>query len=254
MPSRCSLCNGEGHNIRTCRQDRELINDIHYLYVDIAEDIAFRPLNRFTEEYRVHIETRIRTFGPRTIRAFGVQYCHLRLNTPLEVHLSSIVDRLFAEVEHVIRVSPEQRDEWYIYQTGLSMTDFIDSILQREQRDREAEELHDRDTTIIENKYPAYEIILKPVSGELDTTLECVVCQEETHAGRFHKTQCGHSFCHDCISKHLTLKHFDRAKCPLCRAEIISLEATDQQCYDSMYCNFSEMGALMKDCEKLWEL
>ena len=250
MPSRCSFCHAEGHNIRTC-QDPRIIEELNDLFTEwIAEDLVLDILSitRFIEEYRPVLKRYIRMrLSVQMIRAIGIQYCHHRLNTPLEVHISSIIDRIFAEVEHVLMLSPEQKEEWCQVVTGMYMNEYLFIV------GGSFQPIH-FDEEIEEDKYPVYDIILKPVSGELDTMLECVVCQEETPSSRFHKTQCGHSFCHDCISTHLTLKCFDRAKCPLCRADIISLEATDQQCYDSLYCNFSEMGALMKDCEKLWEL
>ena len=253
MPSRttCSLCYGEGHNIRTC-QDPHIIEELNDLFTEwIAEDLVFDVLTRFTEEYRPVLKRYITThLSVQMIRAIGIQYCHHHLNAPLEVHLSSIIDRIFAEVEHVLLLTPEQKDEWCQVVTGMSMNEYLFIVGGSFDMDFD----YDEETRgeIEEDKYPAYDIILKSVSGELDTTLECAVCQEETSASRFHKTQCCHSFCHDCISTHLTLKRVNRAVCPLCRADIISLEATDQRCYDSLYCNFSESGALMKDCEQLW--
>ena len=45
-------------------------------------------------------------------------------------------------------------------------------------------------------------------------------------------TQCGHSFCFTCLSKHLALKH----KCPMCRTKIINrnryrLLTTEEGCF-----------------------
>lgn len=45
-------------------------------------------------------------------------------------------------------------------------------------------------------------------------------------------TPCGHSFCFDCLSKHLALKH----KCPMCRKKIINrnryrLLTTEEGCF-----------------------
>lgn len=251
MPSRCSFCHAEGHNIRTC-QDPCINDELMELFEEwIAEDLVFNVLDTIREEYRPVLKRYIRMrLSVQMIRAIGIQYCHHRLNTPLEVHISSIIDRIFAEVEHVLMLSPEQKEEWCQSVTGMSMDEYLSL-----REDMLLDDYYgEPDGFIEEDKSPAYDIILKSVSGEVDAMLECAVCQEEIHASRFHKTQCSHSFCHDCISTHLTLKRFHRAKCPLCRADIISLEATDLQCYDSLYCNFSEMGALMKDCEKLWNL
>ena len=254
MPSRCRFCHAEGHNIRTC-EDPRIIDELNALMVEwIAEDLVLDTLTRITEEMRDRMMRSIRShLSVEMIRAISIQYCDVgRLNAPLEVHIYSIIERIFDEVERVIRFTPEQKEEWCWMTTGMSMNAYLAIV--EASFDMDFDYNQETAGDIKEDKYPVYDIILKPVSGELDTTLECAVCQEETLAGRFDKTQCGHSFCHDCISTHLTLKRFDRAKCPLCRADIISLEATDLQCYDSLYCNFSEMGALMKDCEKLWEL
>jgi hypothetical protein len=251
MPSRCSLCRAEGHNIRTC-QDPSINDELMNLFSDwIAEDLVFGELETMTEEYRPVLKRHIREhLSVPLIRAIGIQYGRQgRINVPLDVHLSSIVDVIFKEAERVIRFSPQQKEEWCQLVTGMSMNEYLS--LREDMLD---DYYGEPDGVIEEDKSPAYEIILKSVSGEVDTMLDCAVCQEENPASRFHKTQCSHSFCHDCISTHLTVKRFHRAKCPLCRADIISLEATDLQCYDSLYCNFSEIGALMKDCEKLWNL
>ena len=251
MPSRCSLCRAEGHNIHTC-EDPSINDELMSLFAEwIADDLVFGELETMTEEWLSVIKSYIRdSFPVPLIRAISIKYGHRgRINVPLDVHLSNIVDVIFKETERVIRFSPEQKDEWCQMVTGMSTNEYLSF-----REDMMGEYGRNPIGVIEEDKYPAYDIILKSVSGEVDTMLECAVCQEDNPASRFHKTQCSHSFCHDCISTHLTVKRFHRAKCPLCRADIISLEATDLQCYDSLYCNFSEMGALMKDCEKLWNL
>ena len=253
MPSRCSFCHAEGHNIRHC-EDPRIIDELNALMVEwVAEDLVLDTLTRITEEMRYRMRRYILShLSVKMIRAISIQYGRAGTGTTLSIHIANIIELIFDEVERVIHFTPEQKEEWCWMRTGMSMNEYLAIVEASFDMDFDYNEETAGD--IKKDKYPVYDIILKPVSGELDTTLECVVCQEEIPAGRFHKTQCGHSFCHDCISTHLTLKRFDRAKCPLCRADIISLEATDLQCYDSLYCNFSEMGALMKDCEKLWEL
>jgi hypothetical protein len=253
MPSRCRFCHAEGHNIRTC-EDPRIIDELNDLMVEwVAEDLVLDTLTRITEEMHYRMRRYILShLSVEMIRAISIQYGGAGTGTHLSIHIANIIELIFDEVERVIHFTPEQKEEWCWMRTGMSMNEYLAIV--EASFDMDFDYNQETAGDIKEDKYPVYDIILKPLSGELDTTLECAVCQEETLAGRFDKTQCGHSFCHDCISTHLTLKRFDRAKCPLCRADIISLEATDQSCYDSLYCNFSEMGALMKDCEKLWEL
>ena len=73
----------------------------------------------------------------------------------------------------------------------------------------------------------------------------CPICYEKLQFLKYDKeeekikpnpnvvtTPCGHSFCFDCLSKHLALKH----KCPMCRKKIINrnryrLLTTEEGCF-----------------------
>ncbi|KAI8890548.1 RING/U-box [Backusella circina FSU 941] len=49
---------------------------------------------------------------------------------------------------------------------------------------------------------------------EYDSELSCPICQEIMK--EVYVTQCGHSFCHECIATHIS----DRPFCPICRSKI----------------------------------
>lgn len=188
------------------------------------------------------------------IRAISIRYCNQRPTAPISTHIDSIVDRITEEAVYVNQLNEEQREEWCLAVTRMTMWDWQDYLSYLDDLDEMEEELAADKEETDTKKYPVYDIILKTDGEPSDCHQECAICQEEKPVDRFDKTQCSHSFCHECISTHLETKNYNRASCPLCRADIMSLETKTQQCYDSLYSRFSETGALMKDCLHMWGL
>ena len=50
---------------------------------------------------------------------------------------------------------------------------------------------------------------------------ECPICYNEYKIGKMLLTECGHSYCRDCITTHLNTGK--ECNCPLCRTEIKNL-------------------------------
>jgi hypothetical protein len=192
---------------------------------------------------------------PHLIRAISIHYCQQRPTASISRHIDSIVDRIATEVIHVNQLDEEQREEWCLNVTNMTISEWQDyeNELYDDPEDRIAlQAAYEADTDT--KKYPVYDIILKTDCEPSECHEECAICQEEKPSDRFDKTQCGHSFCQECISTHLETKRYNRATCPLCRTDIMSLETTNQQCYESLYSCFSETGAFMKDCLHMWGL
>ena len=269
----CDYCYGIDHTIRTCRDPSIKAELNKYFAYWIAPDlilanITFTYLRRRVLWIQINSES---LQEPNRIRAISIHYCRQRHNASIAAHVDSIVDRIVAEAVLVNQLDEEQREEWCMEVTGMSILDWqdhINEIVEEIDADEIVEEIDadeiDEEIAVDEideeidadepKKYPVYDIILKTDAEPTDCYQECAICQEEKPANRFDKTQCSHSFCQECISMHLESKRYNRASCPLCRTEITSLETTDQQCYESLYSCFSETGALMKDCLHMWGL
>jgi len=86
---------------------------------------------------------------------------------------------------------------------------------------------------------PDYHPMIEPLilcletARELSELKECVVCLDEKTAIHFDTTNCGHSFCHDCICHHLDTSK-NGPTCPNCRTMICTLEVKDIENYDDI--------------------
>jgi hypothetical protein len=98
--------------------------------------------------------------------------------------------------------------------------------------------------------YPIIEatMLCLETQNELQQCIECVICQEDKPILDCNTINCGHSFCHGCITKHINSKGKDRPSCPLCRTPIISLQIKDIENFQNFEHNFGRIGNILKDC------
>jgi hypothetical protein len=94
---------------------------------------------------------------------------------------------------------------------------------------------------------PKYHIepmmLVLETAAELSHTIECVVCLDEKSAIHFDTTNCGHSFCHSCICRHIDSSR-NGPSCPNCRTMIRTLEVKDIENYDDI---FNKYGTVQED-------
>lgn len=233
----CSFCNLQGHNICTCKDPR-IVAAIHSLIVKFVVPIIG---GEFTDVFRNTIHNYLMNEFPRPLLfAIGVQYSGVRRKGPISLFIERIIYKLAAELAHANQLSPIDLNEWSICIMGMSYSEYLDSL------DIDFGWYEDRTPTVI-YQHPVFDIHL--VHAELDESImECVICQEDKPRGLFVKTQCDHSFCHSCTISLLLSKGVQRVCCPLCRADIYSLETTGQKEYEELNNQFSQTGALLKDC------
>jgi hypothetical protein len=233
----CSFCNLQGHNICTCKDPR-IVAAIHSLIVQFIVPIIG---GEFTDFIRGVIHSHLMNQFPRPLLfAIGVQYSGVGRKGPLSLFIERITDKLAAELAHANQLSPNDLNEWAICIMGISYSEYLDSL------DSEFEWYEDRTPTVV-CQHPAFDIRLVHTESD-ESSMECVICQEDKHNSLFVKTQCGHSFCHSCTTSLLLSKGVNRACCPLCRVEIDSLETIGEKEYDELTAQFSQTGALLKDC------
>jgi len=89
---------------------------------------------------------------------------------------------------------------------------------------------------------PRYHIepmmLVLETAAELSHIMECVVCLDEKSAIHFDTTNCGHSFCHSCICRHIDSSR-NGPSCPNCRTIIRTLEVKDVENYEEIFQKYS---------------
>jgi len=233
MPSKCSFCKAEGHNIRTCNDPRIGTESRNLLGRWCNQELYTNSQIRLTPRACGILKGYINEISPSLIRAMSVRLCHQRANNSIVKHIIRLIKLFGAITRYLNRLNREQREEWCmkIFRmpiTSLYEMHFYDS--------------HGHWPDEPERPKPKYEILFKPEESQPDMKLECVICQTEQSVDNFLKTQCSHSFCHGCICSYVKSKCFNRASCPLCRTNITSFETTGQECYD-LSCNRFGKGA-----------
>lgn len=252
----CSFCNLKGHNICTCKDPR-IVAAIHSL---IAQFIVPIIGGEFTDFIRGVIHSHLMNQFPRPLLiAIGVQYSRVGRKSSIPLFIERVTDKLAAELSHANQLSPNDLNEWAICIMGVSYSEYLVNLhseFERYEDDSELEWYEDRTPTVI-CRHPAFDI--RVVDSPSDKpVLECVICQEDKPSSLFVKTQCHHSFCNSCTTSLLLSQGVKRACCPLCRFEIVSLETMGEKEYEELNNQFSQTGALLKDCslaafgESIW--
>lgn len=233
----CSFCNLQGHNICTCKDPR-IVAAIHSLISNFVVPIIG---GEFTDGVRTMIYNYLMNEFPRPLLfAIGVQYSGVGRKCPISLFIERITGKLAAELAHANQLSPNDLNEWSICIMGISYSEYLDSL------DMDFEWYEDRTPTVV-CRHPVFDIQLVHTESD-ESFMECVICQEDKPSGLFVKTQCDHSFCESCTTSLLLSKGLQRACCPLCRADIHSLETTGKKEYEKLNDQFNQTGALLKDC------
>ena len=245
MPSKCSFCEAEGHNIRTCN-DPEIGREYRFLLGSWVYQRLWGDDFSFTERTRGVLMNFISRIPDPIIRAIGVQYGHERSNASTDRHIASIVAHIATIEIDLDQRNREQREVWCMNTFGMTIEQleiYYDNLYTTSF----SFSSHGHSPRETEDAKSAYEILFKPEESKPDMELECVICQTEKPADSFLKTKCDHSFCQGCICSYLESKRFRSVSCPLCRTEITALETTDQECYELLCIHFGEMGILMNE-------
>ena len=232
----CSLCIQPGHNIRTCQDERITETWTHLLTTWVIPRIG----NVFTQDdqyalwlYLAYIPNR------RLLYAIGIRYAHTKLSDFVQTHASCIRDRIIAELESLNAMNEAGKDEWHLQITGRH---YVPPVFT-------AEEPVFINSEHFQPYHPVIDTMMLCIEPtELSEMLECVICQDEKTKIAFNTTNCGHSFCHNCICSHIEYKQFEPVQCPLCRADITSLSARDIENFENLDQRFSRTAAVLKDC------
>ena len=224
----CSYCKNPGHNIRTCSDPRiwELWKSLMVIFVIPKIGSEFTTYDKWTILGFLSSE-----YPEDTVRANTIRLTHKNYGTASFVqhhYRNDLFYYMADELKSVSSLPIDMRNRW------------VDIFTQQTE--------HEIPTPIpVEASFPIIEAIMLSES-EVQEVVECAICQEEKTVLDYNTTNCLHSFCHDCITKHIASKGKERPCCPLCRTPIISLTISNSEHFISITEQFGETACILKDC------
>jgi len=234
MPRLCSHCSQPGHYCGTCPGTLNDINNywntlVHIFIVPKIGSVFSLQDKWMIYGYFVENERWMSSTCNRMTNSISPSSRWARR------HLFEYMCR---QLEHVSSLSPHMRNQWILQQRGETVED--------------PDFVEDRTPTPIQvvTSYPIIDatILNLETEEELREPMECVICQEDKPTLNFNTTNCGHTFCHPCIKRHIGSKGKQKPSCPLCRTPITSLETKDVENFrDVIHC-FGQTASILKDC------
>ena len=214
----CSFCLNSGHNIRGCTDP-----SIWNLWRTLVSTFVIPRLgSSFTETDKWTVTGFIAcNYDSRVTRATAIKYT--KTNYGLSGHVTdcyrlNLYDRLVSELQYVNMLDDISREWWSL--------GFVDESIFESRTDLDAMIFPDSSSF-----NPVIHVVssslISATAVELTRLTECVICQEDMPMIDFNTTNCGHSFCHTCICRHIQSKGSVRANCPLCRTEITHLQTRE---------------------------
>jgi hypothetical protein len=192
------------------------------------------------------------------LRAAAIQYCGVNHGLAAYVmhhYRNAFVDRLYRELAYVNMLDEQGRMQWLSALNGVASNPASDPALDPASDPDTVTFIEDRTSDLEPNceSYPVVEpeFLCLETAEELSELLECVICHEDKAKFAFNTTNCGHSFCHGCIVRHIQSKELHRAQCPLCRNAITSLEVKDTDHYENIIDHFSTTAYILKECSQM---
>jgi Zinc finger, C3HC4 type (RING finger) len=260
----CSYCRNPGHNIRSCNDP-----SIWALWKSLIVTFLIPKIgSAFTIQDKWSILGFLSSeYSEDTVRAACIGITRKNHGSASYVqhhHRNDLYNYMVDLLRNISDQPVERRTYWISRFTGELRTeteeanpinDEVDVLIQNEV------DIEDPDSvTWIEDRTPmpitvepSFPII-NPIMlclethSELQTLVECAICQEDKPTLDSNTTNCGHSFCHGCITRHIESKGKRTPPCPLCRTPITSLEIKDVENFCSIEHRFGRTASILKDC------
>jgi hypothetical protein len=218
MPSTCSFCFGDGHNIRNCNSET-----IGRRWRNIIYKVINAPHSEelFTQQHIENAKIVLRIIPSDLLRCVSTRFCGGKMRDVKMVAIS----RILIKIE-------EKYEEWRVngeLPIEIESPRFIryrNTIVDSQQEQEESIQEESRSNNIQLN------LLILPYSDDGNINVDCPICFDDHPTLSMISTTCNHDFCTSCISKYLiqTQKHC----CPLCRADIKTLWAKDVECYEQI--------------------
>jgi hypothetical protein len=223
----CSYCRLSGHNIRYCTHPY-----IEEAWKYVLGGMPFRlpsELRTYMQESYGAIDHYLSNIlDNQLLYAVGIQYGNGRMTDTQEEQVYNIMNQMFTEIERFESMNQEEQREFlsWLYETDGENLGLV--FIQEGEGVGEGLGEEEQIPILIE---PV--ILCLETSAELCELFECSICMEEQKIINQNTTNCQHSFCHDCICRHIDSSK-NSSSCPLCRTQITSLEVKDMEHYETI--------------------
>lgn len=219
---RCSLCNIQGHNIRSCADPQ-----IESTWNEALRLVDLRRAERLDDE---DLQEVYRFFNNRSIWllwVLGARYANLNIGSDKNTIIEHLCNRIRAEAIDFVQLRYDERRA-YMIRIGMEFEEEEDDF----DIDYDDEDyLYDPDIHLIQVPDPITLLHLCVESAEeLAAQVECPICYDDHKLLNMDTMDCEHMFCHGCITTQLkTLK-----SCALCRAPIKRIQIRDVENYTEL--------------------
>ena len=234
--TKCSLCAGIGHNIRSCQQMPFRLEQAHkeYLYMWLSwfEQINAQLVN-VTDYFRyakiITIGKRNWLKNPMNIRLLKtfLKITHIKGVHQIRNYIDGLYHYLVLKkngiLHHVIQNSlPILANLATLATTNYAHYDYL---------------LETIPYTRVFNATKQYGILINITHAEINAIAEeeCPICYDQLPSSNFVKTICEHSFCLTCITNTIQiLPHNKKLSCAMCRSTITNLSCYTFESYTNL--------------------
>ena len=254
----CSFCRNPGHIISTCRDPR-----IEETWKYVLRQVDIRLGTDIVEDDLCDADTLLRQLPLPFLRVLGVQVGGISVRCRHEWYISAIKAAILTEVENFMYLRWNERIDYLIWMDPDSYdftaeeedeeVDLNTAFIADDPRDIThfaffdriptdpsiLQELEDEVMIIDEELEKPVKPLIEPLilcletAFELSALTECSICYDEKTILSFDTTNCGHTFCHECICRHLDSSK-NGPTCPSCRTIVETLEVKDIENYDDI--------------------
>jgi hypothetical protein len=230
----CSYCGLIGHTINDCAHPY-----IEETWKYILGGIPFHSppeLSTYLQESYGAIDHYLSIIlENQLLYAIGIQYGNGQITDTEEEQVYNVMNRIFTEIERFETMNQEEQREFlaWLYETN---GENLGMVFNQEGEGEEQEEEQEQEEQEEQEKKP---ILIEPVilcletASELCELFECSICLDEKKIISQNTTNCQHSFCHECICRHIDTSK-NGSSCPLCRTQITSIEVKDMEHYENI--------------------
>ena len=234
---KCSFCNCQGHNIKSCN-NVGLTMFFQYLVHLKDETMSINNENRIlsiqsVERYLYNFCSQ-HDSNTKLIKSLSCRFCGTRLRSTLQVSINKIIMHLF-DIDCMTLSLHEYNFIPFNEYTPVRISSIIDGILLNYMANNQINtSTNDYKNGISIN----YNIVMCEMSDssnihtiDLETEMECSICYNSTKKIDSATFECQHDFCIECTETLLQKKHSD---CPYCRNKIDKITCYNEESYNKL--------------------
>ena len=225
----CSYCRGARHTIRNC-QNPDIENTWNAVLSQVNLDRQF-----LGDDDLHYAKLLLNDTDSQLVAAIGIRYANTLVRDSTEQQVAAICERIKREAIHFVSLDAVQRQEYLhrIEPNGYFLDEAEDFVPQNLAQEyfRYEDGVFEEEVEEIQRDFVPM-LLCMETQEELSQRMECAICYDEHSAFNTDTLQCQHSFCHCCVIT--ILKQKKNHSCPLCRADIRTVEVKDMDKYDDI--------------------